>query len=62
MTGSAVPLQDAFMPATVVTYQSFVGPSAQFEELTRNVFIRFLFQRLNGGAAAEPTPTPTPEF
>ncbi len=59
-TGSAVPLQDAFMPATVVTYQNFVGPSAQFEELMRTVFIRFLFQLLSGGTAADPTPTPTP--
>ena len=46
-------------PFSVLTYYSFVGPRAQFEQLMRSVFIPIQWQLLYAGGS-DPTPTPIP--
>ncbi len=47
-----------FSPFSVITYYSFVGPRAGFEQLMRSVFIPIQWQLLQGGS--DPVPTATP--
>ena len=56
--GFALPNPSAFTPSTIVTYYAMTGRRDAFEALTREVFLRILFQFLPGGGD-QPTPTPT---
>ena len=47
--GNAVGLPSLFAPATTVSFQNFFGPRTDFEELMRDVFLRFVVQFMGGG-------------
>lgn len=57
--GVTISDSSGFSPFTTLSFQTFLGPSAQFDALARQVFLRILFQLLPGGGG-DPTPTPTP--
>jgi hypothetical protein len=48
-SGFAVGLESAFQPATTVTINNFYGPRLDFEEITRELFLRFVVQFMGGG-------------
>ena len=56
---------DPYLSASIISYQSFVGPEDQFTELVRTVYIPIMFQFMmssTGSDRSNPTPTPTPSF
>jgi len=60
-SGQVIADATGFSPYTSITYQAFYGPRESFEQVVREIFIRFLYQQLQSGGS-DPTPTPTPEF
>jgi len=50
-SGFAVGLESSFMPATTVTIQNFFGPRRDFEEIAREIFLRFVVQFMGGGGS-----------
>lgn len=48
-SGFAVGLESSFQPATTVTINNFYGPRRDFEEIARELFLRFVVQFMGGG-------------
>lgn len=50
-SGFAVGLESVFQPATTVTINNFFGPRHDFEEIARELFLRFIVQFMGGGGS-----------